>query len=356
MKLTKHNMYIIPCLFMKCNSFSKFFLGRIKIIMKLTKHLEKDFTTVHNDFLKDIELGITARGLLITMLSLPEDWNFSIAGLASILKDGEHKIATALKELEKLGYLVRIRKCKAGKVYDWEYIISDVRLPDNILEQSFKNKKRHLIKNKSADNNASDSTNENSISQSQEPHLKNQDVAFSYVKSSQNNQILINKYTNKYKSIYQSDDEYKTEKATEAADSIDEIDSYKQIVKDNIGYDVLYETEDTAQLDEMVDIITDTVCSNAETIRVGKEAKPADAVKSMFMKLNDSHIQYVLENLRNTTTKIKNIKAYIITSLYNAVMTLNTHIQTQVNHAMYGDYTNASKTSTSSYANIQPMF
>ena len=106
----------------------------------------------------------------------------------------------------------------------------------------------------------------------------------------------------------------------------------------------------------MVDIITDTVCSNAETIRVGKEAKPADAVKSMFMKLNDSHIQYVLENLRNATTKIKNIKAYIITSLYNAVMTLNTHIQTQVNHAMYGDYTNASKTSTSSYADIQPMF
>lgn len=62
------------------------------------KKVKCDFTTVHNAFLRDNKLGATARGVLLTMISMPENWKFSIKGLSAILPDGERKISTALKE------------------------------------------------------------------------------------------------------------------------------------------------------------------------------------------------------------------------------------------------------------------
>ena len=93
--------------------------------------LHRNFTTVSNAFLQDKNLDIASRGLLMTILSLPEyqrngePWNFSTIGLASILPDGKAKVATALKKLEECGYLWRRRIYVAGKVADWEYIFND---------------------------------------------------------------------------------------------------------------------------------------------------------------------------------------------------------------------------------------
>lgn len=72
---------------------------------RLTKKMEKDFTVVHNEFIRDKSLGLTARGLLLTMLSMSDSFSFSIKGLASIVPDGETKVSSALKELERCGYL-----------------------------------------------------------------------------------------------------------------------------------------------------------------------------------------------------------------------------------------------------------
>ena len=123
-------------------------------------------------------------------------------------------------------------------------------------------------------------------------------------------------------------------------------------IKENISYEYLSDVENAEQLDELVDVITDTVCSSSSTVRVGGESKPSEVVKSVLLKINESHIQYVLNNLRKTTSYIKNIKAYLITSLYNAVLTMTTHIQCQVNHDMYGQ----NEAASDSYANIAPMF
>ena len=76
---------------------------------RLTKKMEKDFTVVHNEFIRDKSLGLTARGLLLTMLSMSDSFSFSIKGLASIVPDGETKVSSALKELERCGYLRRQR-------------------------------------------------------------------------------------------------------------------------------------------------------------------------------------------------------------------------------------------------------
>ena len=91
----------------------------------LKKEITKDFTAVHNKFLRDERLSINARGLLMTMLSMKENWSFSIKGLANILPDGERKISSSLNELEEHGYLIRERKYENGKIVNWDYIFSD---------------------------------------------------------------------------------------------------------------------------------------------------------------------------------------------------------------------------------------
>ena len=105
---------------------------------RIKKIVRNNFTTVHNDFLWDTSLSITDRGLLITMLSRPDDWDFSGKGLAKILPDGEKKVYAALKRLEELGYLKRIRvHDEQGRVTDWEYQFSDspVFLSDDYDEE-----------------------------------------------------------------------------------------------------------------------------------------------------------------------------------------------------------------------------
>lgn len=99
---------------------------------RIRKEYKSDFTTVGNDMYRDKELSLKGRGLLGTMLSLPETWNFSIAGLQSILNDGERSVRSGLSELERLGYLRRDRITDgSGKIIDWEYVFSDSRVFGN---------------------------------------------------------------------------------------------------------------------------------------------------------------------------------------------------------------------------------
>lgn len=92
---------------------------------KIRKEFNHNFTTVMNAFLRDQNINLVDRGLLMTMLSLPDNWDFSIRGLAAIVPDGKSKIETSLKRLEAAGYLKRERIYKDGKIADWNYIFSD---------------------------------------------------------------------------------------------------------------------------------------------------------------------------------------------------------------------------------------
>lgn len=99
-----------------------FFMAKIKKVYK------EKYTIVSTDVFMDKRLKLVDRGLLTTMLSLPDNWDFSIAGLAAIVPDGETAVRSALTRLEKLGYLKRTRLYKDGKVYDWEYSFADYPL------------------------------------------------------------------------------------------------------------------------------------------------------------------------------------------------------------------------------------
>ena len=119
---------------------------------------------------------------------------------------------------------------------------------------------------------------------------------------------------------------------------ISQRDKYRKLIKGNIGYDLLV-TEDPASkyiLDEIMDLMVDVVCTSASHIRVARDDKPSEAVKSQFLKLTPEHIRLVIESLRTNTTKVKNIRQYLTASLYNASMTLDNYYRCLVGHDMYG--------------------
>ena len=88
--------------------------------------------------------------------------------------------------------------------------------------------------------------------------------------------------------------------------------------------------------DELVELMVDTVCSNREMIRIAGDDYPAEVVKSRFLKIDSSHIEYVLERMRENTTYVRNIKKYLLAALYNAPVTMDSYYTSLVSHDLYG--------------------
>ena len=110
------------------------------------------------------------------------------------------------------------------------------------------------------------------------------------------------------------------------------------MILENIEYDVLSQNVqlDKDRLDELVELMVDTVCSNREMIRVAGDDYPAEVVRSRFLKLNASHIEYVLDRMRENTTQVRNIKKYLLAALYNAPVTMDSYYTSLVSHDLYG--------------------
>lgn len=131
---------------------------------------------------------------------------------------------------------------------------------------------------------------------------------------------------------------------SDGKDMIDMIDlqaereNYFSLLKENISYDYLCEQHkyDKEKIDELLALMIDAICSTKPTIRVNGEEMPKEVVKSVFLKLNESHIEYVLDALKKTTSDVRNIRAYLITALYNAPNTIDSYYQAWVNHDMRG--------------------
>lgn len=114
---------------------------------------------------------------------------------------------------------------------------------------------------------------------------------------------------------------------------------YRTVISENIEYDTLKEryANDSDQIDEILEIMVESVITHKETVRVNGEEISANKVKSQLLKLNQGHIEYVLECMNKNTTKAQNIKAYLLTALYNAPMTINTYYNNQTKHDLYGN-------------------
>ena len=103
-------------------------------------------------------------------------------------------------------------------------------------------------------------------------------------------------------------------------------------VMEQIDYLSLQKRYPYDDVDCLLELIVDILCSTAATIRVGGDILPAGAVKERYRQLDVAHIEYVIEGLRQTTTKIRNIRAYLLTTLYNAPLTMGPYYSAAVRH------------------------
>ncbi|MBQ6907877.1 MAG: replication initiator protein A [Clostridia bacterium] len=125
----------------------------------------------------------------------------------------------------------------------------------------------------------------------------------------------------------------------EKSDVMDEIESYskyREVIKDNIEYDILIERYSKEAIEGIVELMTETVCTKNDYITVSGNNMPRDVVKSRLLKLNSSHIEYVMDCMRKSTTKIRNIKQYLISALYNSYTTIDHYYTAEVNYDMHG--------------------
>lgn len=291
-------------------------------------HAKSNYTVINNKLLRSKNLSCAATGLLCKVMSFPEDWDYTVAGLVSVCKEGITAINTMLKELKELGYLVVTKltpaQTKSGR-FEYIYDFYEESEKDEYYSKGVKNPHRQREKNV-------------------EPNVENEAVSNKQASEKQDIEILPLEFlpvenpqqlnTNKSnteksitKSIYQSK---KTQKRIDAIDeeraeiteyvrmNID-FDWYENYFAENdesVGTDTFAKSLDDVEL--LLNIIVNCICSEESHIRIGKQLIPHEAVESRFMKLNQEHIEYVLKSLMLTTTKIKNPKAYLLTALYNA--------------------------------------
>lgn len=269
-----------------------------------------------NYHLRDPNLSNKARGLLSTMLSLPENWDYTTRGLARICKDGVDGITAQLKELEQYGYLVRHRVRDAGgRIVDMEYIIYEkphTASPDT--------EKPYMVKPDMA------------LPCLETPAQINIDKRI----TDESNTDLSNTHSILSDSLRPSVLAALEAKRKEA--DFRDMDEYRELIKENIDYDILLSElpYDHDRLEEILELLVETVCSTKKYIRVAGSDYPAEVVRSRLLKLDMEHIRFVFDCLKENTTKIRNIKQYLLTSLYNAPTTIGNYYSALVQHDLYG--------------------
>ena len=115
-----------------------------------------------------------------------------------------------------------------------------------------------------------------------------------------------------------------------------EINSYRELIKDNIEYEILTDRYGKERMDELVELMFDTVCSKREYITISGDDYPRECVKSRFLKLHSGHIEYAFDCIDRNTTKVRNVRKYLLATLYNAPTTMDTFYRAEVNHDLYG--------------------
>ena len=278
----------------------------------------RDYTVMSNHHLRNHELSLKAKGLLSMMLSLPDDWNYTTRGLAKICKEGVDAIGNALRELETAGYIVRHQlRDRQGRISDTEYVIyeqpqqPETPQPDTASPDT---------ENPYLDKPDTEKPAELNIEQLniQKPNTQGSSTdSIPFRETAAGNP---------------------PERKGREAISMEEMQNYRELILENIEYDHLCRQFATYRedLDEIVELIVETVCARRKTTRIAGADFPHEVVRSRFLKLDSGHIEFVMECMHKNTTEVRNMKQYLLTVLFNAPTTMNNHYTAQVNHDMYG--------------------
>ena len=302
------------------------------------------YTVMSNHHLRNKELSLKAKGLLSQMLSLPEDWDYTLAGLSHINREKIDAIREAVKELEKAGYIVRSReRDEKGRLRGADYVIYEQPQPRE-PEAATSGGQPPILDLPTLENPTLDNpTLEKPMLENptlENPTQLNKDISRTDLsKKEKSNTDLSNTRSIPILSPYPSpftEDAAEPERKGAEAKTQSAIEIYRDIIKDNIEYDILTQDPhmDKDRLDEIVDLILETVCTARKTLRIAGDDYPAELVKSKFLKLTSSHIEFVLDCMRENTTKIRNIKQYLRAVLFNAPSTIDSYYTALVAHDM----------------------
>ena len=289
------------------------------------------YTVMSNHHLRNKELTLKAKGLLSQMLSLPEDWDYTLAGLSFINREKIDAIREAVRELERAGYIIRSReRDEKGRLRGADYVIYE--------QPQHPKLELPTLENPTLDNPTLEKPTQEKPTL-ENPTQLNKDIQKTDLsKKEKSNTDLSITHSIPILSPNPSpwEDKAATPPERKRTERNDAYRVYEEIIKDNIDYDILMQDRqiDRDRLDELVDLMLETVCTARKTIRVAGDDYPAELVKAKFMKLDSEHIRFVLDCMRENTTKIRNIKQYMKAALFNAPSTIGNYYTSLVAHDM----------------------
>ena len=247
-----------------------------------------------NHHLRNMEISLKAKGLLSVMLSLPDNWDYTIKGLSIINKEGLDSIRSTIHEMELAGYVERKRtRDLRGRFHTSEYFIREkpvspvsgnptLDIPTQahpMLGSPTQISKEEIIKDKSI----TDLSTTHSFFQAQSAEGMN------------------------------GDDE-------------------RNRIKSQIEYDCMAERYSRSQLDELVEIMLEVALNRSQTIRIGRDQEyPREYVQERFSKINASHIERVMDGIEDNQTPVKSTKSYLLAVLFNSVSTIDHYYTIQAN-------------------------
>lgn len=280
-------------------------------VMRVQKN--SNYTVMANHHLRDTRLSLKAKGLLSVMLSLPENWDYTLAGLAHISKEGVDAIRAAVNELVHTGYIIRCRRRNnAGQLSDTEYLIYE--FPQDKESEKTCNATplepptvsppdSPLLENPILDNPTLDyPTQENPILG--KPTRINKEI--------KNNDISNPYQSNNHLSIPDIDQQLTT-------------DALVQQIKERIDYWDLIERNDKDEIDDILSIMVEIMSAQCNHFKISGKKYPTDLVRQRYNQINSSIVEYVLECLHKCGSNIRNIKQYLITTLFNAPATCESY-------------------------------
>ncbi|MDY3030291.1 MAG: DUF6017 domain-containing protein [Clostridia bacterium] len=292
----------------------------------------RDFTIMSNHHLRDKKLSLKAKGLLSLILSLPEDWDYTLKGLSYICKEGIDAVRMAVKELEDAGYIERRRfRNERGQLKSIEYIIHEV--PET---------EEDTIEEPKSENTAQEPVFCQPIPEKSIEEAPTSEIPILAGTTQLNTNIQNTKGRNtdlsKYPSINLSP-KNNLEPESNAESEERWIDRYNQnieFVKSNIEYEGLCTIHDRATLDNIVSIMAEVLTVDRHSYTIEGCEYPAVLIKKRFSEVDYSVMDAFLMQFENKTEKIRNIKSYLITSMYNAPSTASAQIHNAVIHDIYG--------------------
>ena len=251
----------------------------------------RGYTVMSNHHLRNEKLSLKAKGLLSMMLSLPENWNYTTRGLAAICKEGVDAIGGALRELETAGYIVRHQlRDRHGRISDTEYVIYEQPQPKKPDTPS-------------PDTDAPDTEN---------PYMEKPDTEkpaeLNIEKSNTQKSITQGASTDSIPFREPAAAQLPERKGRDAM-SVSEIENYRELILENIEYDYLCREFSTYRedLDEIVELMVETVCAKRKTTRIAGSDFPHEVVRSRFLKLDSEHIRFVMDGMQKNTTEVRKV-------------------------------------------------